>query len=257
MQFYDALHNRLVFIAQQASPEFWDAHWLKNAEKTYVSPPSHRFAVWFTRRFIPEGGTVLEGGCGMGDVVHALHKAGFRAKGIDFAPKVVETIHRYWPHLDVAVGDVRKLDIESESVDGYWSLGVIEHFIDGYDDIAKEIHRVLKPGGHLLMTVPMMNRIRKHKARRGGYPRWNGSREDFYQFALDPDQVIQHFECLGFTLCYRSGQGCFDVLSEETRWFRSIERLLPSRLRTPAGVLTDMMLGRHFGHVALLALRKT
>ena len=43
--------------------------------------------------------------------------------------------------------DLDDLPVEDESVDGYWSLGVIEHFYDGYGEILSEMHRVIKRDG--------------------------------------------------------------------------------------------------------------
>ena len=207
---------------------------------------------------------MLEGGCGMGDKVYALDKAGFKAKGIDYAPAAVAMTKRYWPHLDISVGDVRQLPIASESLDGYWSLGVIEHFIDGYTDIAKEIARVLRPGGYLFLTFPMMNPVRRIQANKGAYqllPEGDDGevKRNFYQYALDPDEVIEEFRSLGFMVVHKGGQSSFDCLAVETRWFKPLDRVLhslPFQLRTKLGVIADMVVGRFFGHVALLALQK-
>jgi len=53
--------------------------------------------------------------------------------------------------------DVRKLNFPDHYFDGYWSLGVIEHFYKGYDEIIHKIYRVLHPGGFLFLTVPEMS----------------------------------------------------------------------------------------------------
>lgn len=261
--YYDKTGRRLVYITESATPEFWDHHWEKQVKETYFSPPAHRTTVWITKKYLPVGATILEGGCGMGDKVYALHKAGFKAKGIDYAQTTVEMIKQHWPHLDISLGDVRELPFPSESFDGYWSLGVIEHFIDGYNEIAKEIARVLRPGGYLFLTFPMMNPIRRMRAESGAYQTLeindDSLSQNFYQYALDPDSVIEEFTSLGFTVVQRGGLSSFDCLAEETRWFKPVDallHLLPFGLRTKLGVIADMALGRYFGHVALLVLRR-
>ena len=55
----------------------------------------------------------------------------------------LKKIKLHWPQLDVSYGDVRALEFEDDSFDGYWSLGVIEHFPDGYEDIGQEMTRVI------------------------------------------------------------------------------------------------------------------
>lgn len=42
--------------------------------------------------------------------------------------------------------DVRKLQFADGFFDGYWSLGVIEYFWEGYNEIVNEVKRVIKPG---------------------------------------------------------------------------------------------------------------
>lgn len=262
--YYDKTGSRLVYVTESATPEFWDSHWEKQAKETYLSPPAHRTTVWITKKYLPVGAAILEGGCGMGDKVHALCKAGFKAKGIDYAQATVEMIKQHWPHLDVSLGDVRELQFPSESFDGYWSLGVIEHFIDGYNEIAKEIARVLRPGGYLFLTFPMMNAVRRSRAQNGVYPLFEVNDDDtlrnnFYQYALNPDRVIEYFSSIGFTAVLRGGLSSFDFLSDETRWFKTVDsvlRLLPFGLRTKLGVAADMVIGRYFGHTALLVLRR-
>jgi SAM-dependent methyltransferase len=264
-RYYDETQKRLVYIAQAATSEFWDSHWSDRLHETYLTPPPHRSTVWFTQRYLPVGSTILEGGCGMGDKVYALDKAGFNAKGVDYAPDTVALTKQYWPHLDVLLGDVRKLPFQSCSFDGYWSLGVIEHFFNGFSDIASEIERVLKPGGYLFLTFPMMNTLRHKRAKRREFPLLEEcDRErlmsNFYQFALDPNEVIKEFRSLGFAVEYRGGLSSFDCLAEETRWFKWLDRVLhylPFGLRTKLCVVADAVCGSFFGHVALLVLRKT
>jgi SAM-dependent methyltransferase len=170
---------------------------------------------------------------------------------------------QYWPHLKISLGDVRHLPLATECLDGYWSLGVIEHFVDGYTNIASEIDRVLRPGGYLFLTFPMMNAVRRIQAKKGAYGAWEEAdadlRRNFYQYALDPTEVIEEFKSLGFAAVYRGGQSSFDCLADETRWFKPVDRVLsrlPFGLRTKLGVIADMFAGKFFGHVALLVFQK-
>ena len=158
-----------------------------------------------TRSYLkPEDGVILEGGCGMGIHVAALRNLGYEAIGVDFAKKTVEMLNGIAPELDIRLGDVRALPLESESFAGYWSLGVIEHFWTGYHDIAREMYRVLRPGGYLFLAFPYMNCVRRRwkSPSLRIFPRWSGEQRaaDFYQFALNPATVRTDFEALGFKL---------------------------------------------------------
>ena len=87
---------------------------------------------------------------------------------------------------------MRALPFEDNSFDGIWSLGIIEHFLDGYDAIAREMQRVLREGGYLFLTFPAMTKIRDWKALRGEYTPWEAvdqEPEGFYQFSLCPDRT--------------------------------------------------------------------
>ena len=125
-----------------------------------------------TRKYLrPVDGVILEGGCG--DAVHvaALAASGYRCIGIDSAEQTVSALQSAFPELDVRLGDVRHLDFDDAAFAGYWSIGVIEHFWDGYGPIVQEMSRVVRTGGYLFLTFPYMSPVRRLKARLGLYPR--------------------------------------------------------------------------------------
>ncbi len=64
---------------------------------------------------------------------------GYQSAGVDFAKETIERVKEIIPKLDVRVGDVRDLQFPDNYLTGYWSLGVIEHFWDGYYDILEEM----------------------------------------------------------------------------------------------------------------------
>ena len=67
------------------------------------------------------------------------------------------------PDLNIDFGDVRSLPYKKSSFDGIWSLGVIEHNWDGYDQILREAHRVLRSGGYFFLAFPSFSPLRKLK----------------------------------------------------------------------------------------------
>ena len=67
------------------------------------------------------------------------------------------------PNLNIKFSDVKHLFLEDNSVAGYWSLGVIEHFWDGYSEISNEMLRVIKPEGFLFITHPYISSLRRLK----------------------------------------------------------------------------------------------
>lgn len=259
---YDPLNDCLIYQDREANEQFWDDKWALAAKITFTNPPRHGLTVSITRRYLSSGAIVLEGGCGLGDVVHALEKAHFAVEGIDYAPKVVQAINANWPHLNVRIGDVRKLDCVDDYYDGYWSFGVIEHFPEGYDAIAAEMYRVLRPGGYLFLSFPSFSPFRRYRAKMGKYPVSElAARDmpDFFQFALDPESVRKKFEMIGFRLIEHRGTCALLGLAEDWPKLASavgfIERI-SVRAATGISIAIDRLVGGYAGHSSLLVLQK-
>ena len=110
-------------------------------------------------------------------------------------------VKKYAPELKVCIGDVGELPFKNRYFDGYWSLGLIEHYYYGFESMLKEMYRVLRPSGYLFLTFPSMNMLRSMKARLGKYeivPKdYNPNTDNFFQFALNADDVIDFIESCG------------------------------------------------------------
>lgn len=206
MKYFDFQNNRLVFEGYSPSPENWDKGWSNfDLKKAVEGSKNERFISGTTKTFIAPGKNkrILEGGCGLGNFVYSLEHNGYDAYGIDFAEETIRNINQTFPKLKVSSGDVRKLNFVDDYFDGYWSLGVIEHFYEGYNDIKREMRRVLKKGGYLFITFPYFSPLRKLKAKLGMYTKFDErkfNQENFYQFALDANKVIKDFENENFVL---------------------------------------------------------
>lgn len=261
-KFFDAKNNRLFYLDRVANKDFWDEKWEVEAQKTFANPPRHRATVRLTLRYLQAGARVLEGGCGLGDLVNALHNAGFKAEGIDYAPKIVAAIQQHWPHLSIREGDVHHLPVADGYYDGYWSIGVIEHFPHGYEAIGVEMRRVLRQGGYLFVSFPSLNPFRQAQARARRYPTTTEpvqTMADFFQFALDPGQVQAEFTALGFELVGQQGMGTLQGLAEDLSVMAAVERVLsrfPRRVSTVLSMSLDILLGRYAGHSCLFVMRK-
>ena len=171
MRYYDTENRRLVYIEQRATPEFWDRQWEdEKLKKSILAGIKERFVFPTTKHYLKLGAKILEGGCGKGHFVYSLYARGYDAYGVDFAEKTVKRVNTLIPELKIRLGDVRQLEFPDATFHGYWSLGVIEHFPEGYDPIAKEMLRVLKPGGYLFLTFPYMSPLRRLKTYFGAYP---------------------------------------------------------------------------------------
>jgi SAM-dependent methyltransferase len=253
--------DRLIYFDEKATAQFWDSHWRAQGKPPTVSARDDVVAV--TGNYLARGSRILEGGCGRANKVQAMADAGFCAIGIDFAPESVKQARVHYPNLDIRQGDVRSLEFPDGSLDGYWSIGVIEHFWDGYGSIMAEAARVLRPNGFLFLTAPWFSPYRKHKARVGGYPRGDFSNEPdgFYQFALGRKEVCSELVRHGFRVLKWRGRMSeismrddMTLFQKQTRWLLSSRGSLIKRL-TRWAVFTA--LNRYYGHSFLVVARRS
>lgn len=265
MRYYEPHNNRLIYIESRASENYWDDHWRGiDASKIYrPSVPPFNFVVNTTRKYLPKNSLILEGGAGLALNCWYLYLADYRTIAIDFAPKTIAFLKKNRPEVCPVLGDVRNLSIANESVDGYWSLGVIEHFYDGYGTILNEMHRVIKEDGYLFLTFPHMSKLRQFKAQKGAYEKWRGDGTqavDFYQFALDDHRVINDFENNGFKLVRKSSFDALKGLKDEIKtgrgWLQNLYngRTLKDRISIR---LFDLVLSYWSSHMALLVFKKS
>lgn len=201
--YYQPKTNQLMLFHQPADADFWDKHWKNNDLLKKIKVGKDNILIKkFTNKYLKNKGKVLEGGCGIGQLVYALKNLGYDAYGVDYAAKTIEACKKVCPDLNLFKQDVKNLQFENNFFDGYWSLGVIEHFYDGYEEIIREANRVLKSGGYLFLTFPYLSPLRKLKIKLGLYSTWKSGDDlkNFYQFFLDWKEVREKVEKTGFIL---------------------------------------------------------
>jgi SAM-dependent methyltransferase len=101
----------------------------------------------------PAGGLVLDLGSGPGYDTAELRVRGLRAVSLDFSIGMLLAGTRACPGERVQ-GDLRSLPFASASVDGAWANASLVHLapLDALAAMA-EIHRVVKPGGHVHISL--------------------------------------------------------------------------------------------------------
>ncbi|THA63470.1 class I SAM-dependent methyltransferase [Streptomyces sp. A0958] len=98
------------------------------------------------------GGRVADLGCGPGHVTAHLSGLGLDAFGVDASPAMIELARRAWPELRFDVGVMAALDIADGALGGVLSRWSVIHTPPlELPVILAEFHRVLAPGGHLLI----------------------------------------------------------------------------------------------------------
>lgn len=262
MKLYDKQNKRLVMFKQKANSEYWDEHWQVNDFIGEVKTgKNNKLVKKFTSRFLRPGTKILEGGCGMGRNVYGLNYWGYDAYGVDFAEKTIEKTKKAFPELKVSVQDVKKLDFPDNFFHGYWSLGVIEHFWEGYDEALKELKRVLRPNGYLFLSFPHMSALRKFKAKRGLYKNHRNTLgpNNFYQFILDKDSVRKDVEQYGFRLVLQHPFDAAKGIKDEISFLKPIlQRIYNNQNMLARGIrfLNTFLFSKVAGHMILLIFQK-
>jgi SAM-dependent methyltransferase len=109
--------------------------------------------------YLPKDELILEAGCGLGIELVYLCGEGYRAVGLDYADNALAQLQAWQPGHLLTAGDVHHLPYRSGSFSTYLSFGVLEHFEFGPGPALLEAHRVLRPGGILVLTVPYPNLV--------------------------------------------------------------------------------------------------
>lgn len=102
-----------------------------------------------------DGCTILEVGCGSGNVLASLRRWGARAGrlyGVDLLPERIAAARRRYPELQFQCANAEALDLEDGSVDLVLLFTVFSSILDKRmaTNVAKEIERVLSGDGAVL-----------------------------------------------------------------------------------------------------------
>ncbi len=105
-------------------------------------------------RRLGEPGKVLDDGCGNGDFVGLAERAGWEAFGVELSEHAAAFAKE--KGLNVKRGTLRGSGYPSGFFDVVTLWDVLEHLPDPREEV-KEIHRVLRPGGFVVIRVPNTN----------------------------------------------------------------------------------------------------
>jgi SAM-dependent methyltransferase len=106
------------------------------------------------------GGIACDLGCGPGQVARYLHERGVEVCGVDLSPGMVEQARRLNPSIEFRRGDLMALDVP----DGAWTgvaafYSIIHTPRSDVIRALREIRRVLRPGGLLLLAFHLGDEI--------------------------------------------------------------------------------------------------
>ncbi|MFI6053939.1 class I SAM-dependent DNA methyltransferase [Streptomyces violascens] len=144
------------------------------------------------------GGPVADLGSGPGRVTAHLHGLGLAVHGIDLSPRMVEMARADHPGVRFEVGSLTDVDAADGTLAGVLAWYSIIHTPkERLPEVMAEFHRVLAPGGHLLLGF-QVGEEPLHLANPFGH-----------QVALDfnrlsPDHIATLLKEAGFTVTTRA-----------------------------------------------------
>jgi SAM-dependent methyltransferase len=146
-------------------PQHWGSYWRRSQElskrtysviaslyrRVFIRPRLQRVL----QRHFRRGSELLHAGCGGGQVDQGLHER-MRITALDISPDALQLYQANNPAVfRLRHGDILALPYADASFDGYYSLGVIEHFTEQeIGRILGEAFRVLRPRGKVVLFWP-------------------------------------------------------------------------------------------------------
>lgn len=184
---------------RKAWENIWDAASVE-VELQAVQYPRSMQTIRIYLPHLPKDALILEAGSGLSAVVITLRQMGYNVAGLDYAENALHRSRAYDPSLPLVTGDVHALPFGENTLGGYLSFGVLEHFEHGVTPGLREAYRVLKPGGVLVLTIPapnIVNRLVAWRRSRHGASALNN--DDFYESTYSPPQLRDAVKSVGFT----------------------------------------------------------
>lgn len=146
LEFYWGEHIHLGHYGSPPRPKDF-----RQAKADFV----HEMVRWAGLDRLPPGTTVLDVGCGIGGSSRILARDyGFHVTGITISPEQVRRARELTPpdlNVQFQVDDALALSFPDASFDVVWSIEAGPHMPDK-QQFAKELLRVLKPGGILVVA---------------------------------------------------------------------------------------------------------
>ena len=135
--------------------KFYDFFWTsqkypKNTDFKYKHP--------IISKFFPRGKKlkILDYGCGEGIILKMMHQINPASSyvGVDISKKIIQKNKKRMPQFNFfQIEEEEKLPFQNSYFDFIISTDVIEH-VYNTPMLFKELSRILKPGGKILLTVP-------------------------------------------------------------------------------------------------------
>lgn len=127
-----------------------------------IERPFHRNRISLTIELVREAVSllsynpeILDLGCGQGHITEMIRRAlpESRLTGLDYSSSAIKYAHEHFPEIDFSVGDIHDAPYAPMFFDVVVCNNVWEHVADPLL-LLRKIKRIIKPGGHLVISTP-------------------------------------------------------------------------------------------------------
>jgi 2-polyprenyl-3-methyl-5-hydroxy-6-metoxy-1,4-benzoquinol methylase len=145
---------------KESHSDFYDLEYFLSLEFRYFSG-AHQNKPETLHAFLQDvrGKRILDLGCGGGLFSYLLSERGASTVGIDYSQSAVDFATSRYPQLEFKVGSAYDLSaFAKDSFDVVVMMDIIEHLSD-QSQAMNEVMRVLRPGGHVVMSTDVTDTI--------------------------------------------------------------------------------------------------
>lgn len=142
-----------------------------------------------------KGARILDLGCGAGiPIMKFLVDQGFNVTGIDFSKEMLSLAKKNVPETKLIKMNITEIDFPDNTFDGLTAFYSIIHVPgEKQSDLFKKIHKLLKPGGIMLVSM--------------GSEEWEGTNKNFYGAKMiwsqwSPKKSLQIINDAGFEILF-------------------------------------------------------
>ncbi len=122
----------------------------------------NRLLIWAITKYCPQFRSLLEVGCGTGYVLSGIDQSfpGRQLSGSELFSAGLKFAAGRLPNAEFMQMDARRIPFSAQ-FDVLGAFDVLEH-IEEDEAVLAQFHKTLKPGGHLLLTVPQHQWLWSH-----------------------------------------------------------------------------------------------
>jgi SAM-dependent methyltransferase len=150
-----------IFLNTQTSYDQVAAQYADKFKDEMDDKPFDRDCLDRLAREVGNLGPICDLGCGPGQIARYLHRQGARTLGVDLSPCMIAEAQRLNPDIPFHQGDMLALPDPEDSWGGIAAFYCIIHIPrERVVDALREMKRVLKPGGVLLLTFHIGDEVK-------------------------------------------------------------------------------------------------